>query len=148
MPNFLALALNALYYVSLSLWLGGGVALGAMTAPELFRQLPRAQAGGIFAPVLRRFARVRLIAIILAIAAAATKHFLWETHSANVWIVIRWAALTFMAVAVLYEIAALQPVHRTSAYCLDCHDDRHAEWAASSHKSVACENCHGPARTH
>lgn len=109
MPNFLALALNALYYVSLALWLGGGFALGALTAPELFRQLPRAQAGGIFAPVLRRFARVRLVAIIVAIAAAATKHFLWETHSANVWIVIRWAALTFMAVAVLYEIAALQP---------------------------------------
>ena len=46
------------------------------------------------------------------------------------------------------EIAALQPVHRTSAYCLDCHDDRHAEWSAGSHKSVACEDCHGPARTH
>jgi len=109
MPNFFALALNALYYVSLSLWLGGGIALGALTAPELFRQLPRAQAGGIFAPVLRRFARLRLVAIILAIAAAAAKHFIWETHSANIWIVIRWTALTFMAVAVLYEIASLQP---------------------------------------
>jgi hypothetical protein len=109
MPNFLALALNALYHVSLAVWLGGGIALGALAAPELFRQLPRAQAGGIFAPVLKRFARVRLVAIILAIAAAAAKHFVWETHSANIWIVIRWAALTFMAVAVLYEIAALQP---------------------------------------
>ena len=109
MPNFLALALNALYHVSLGVWLGGGIALGALAAPELFRQLPRAQAGGIFAPVLKRFARVRLVAIILAIAAAAAKHFVWETHSANIWIVIRWAALTFMAVAVLYEIAALQP---------------------------------------
>jgi cytochrome c553 len=46
------------------------------------------------------------------------------------------------------EIAALQPVHRTSAYCEDCHDDRYAEWSASSHKSVACEDCHGPASTH
>jgi hypothetical protein len=46
---------------------------------------------------------------VVAIAAAATKHLVWETHSANIWIVIRWAALTFMAVAVLYEIAALQP---------------------------------------
>lgn len=46
------------------------------------------------------------------------------------------------------EIAGLKPVHRTSSYCLDCHDDRHAEWSASSHKSVACEDCHGPARTH
>jgi cytochrome c553 len=46
------------------------------------------------------------------------------------------------------EVATLQPVHRTSSYCQDCHDDRYAEWSASSHKSVACEDCHGPARTH
>jgi cytochrome c553 len=46
------------------------------------------------------------------------------------------------------ENASLVPVHKTSAYCVDCHDDRHGEWSASSHKSVACENCHGPARTH
>jgi cytochrome c553 len=46
------------------------------------------------------------------------------------------------------EIAALQPVHRTSASCVDCHDEEHAKWSASNHKSVACEDCHGPARTH
>ncbi len=46
------------------------------------------------------------------------------------------------------EIAAQKPVHRTSAYCEDCHDERYAEWSAANHKSVACENCHGPARTH
>jgi hypothetical protein len=109
MPNFLHLALNAVYHLALALWIGGGIALGALTAPELFRQLPRAQAGGIFAPVLRRFARLRLFAILIAIAAAAAKHIVFETHSANVWIVVRWAALAFMAVAVLYEIAALQP---------------------------------------
>jgi len=109
MPNFFHLTLSALYHIALAVWLGGGIALGALTAPELFRQLPRPQAGGIFAPVLRRFARVRLVAILVAIAAAATKHFVWERHAANLWIVIRWTALTFMAVAVLYEIAVLQP---------------------------------------
>jgi cytochrome c553 len=46
------------------------------------------------------------------------------------------------------EIASLKPAHRTPAYCEDCHDDRYAEWSASSHKSVSCEDCHGPARTH
>ena len=109
MPNFFHLSVNAVYHVALAIWLGGGIALGAFTAPELFRQLPRAQAGGIFAPILRRFARIRLVAIIVAIAAAATKHLVWESHSANVWIVLRWCALTFMTAAVLYEIAALQP---------------------------------------
>lgn len=109
MPNLAALAVSALYHLALAIWLGGGIALGALTAPELFRQLPRPQAGGIFAPILRRFARLRLVSVIVAIVAAAVKHFAWETHTANGWIVIRWVALTFMTVAVLYEIAALQP---------------------------------------
>jgi len=109
MPNVFHLFVNAVYHVSLAIWLGGGIALGALTAPELFRQLPRPQAGGIFAPVLRRFARLRLVAMIVALAAAGTKHLVWETHSASGWIVARWLALTFMAVAVLYEVAALQP---------------------------------------
>jgi cytochrome c553 len=46
------------------------------------------------------------------------------------------------------EIASLQPVYMTSARCEKCHDDRYAEWSASNHKSVACEDCHGPGRRH
>lgn len=46
------------------------------------------------------------------------------------------------------ENASLTPVHRTSAYCVDCHEDEHGKWSAGNHKSVACEDCHGPARTH
>jgi hypothetical protein len=109
MPNVFYLLVNAVYHIALALWLGGGIALGALTAPELFRQLPRPQAGAIFAPTLRRFASVRLVAIIVALVAAGIKHFVWETHTSSGWIVIRWVALTFMAVAVLYEVAALQP---------------------------------------
>jgi uncharacterized membrane protein len=109
MPNFYHLTLSALYHLALAVWIGGGIALGALTAPELFRQLPRPQAGGIFGPVLRRFARLRLVAIVIAVAAAATKHLIWETHTSNVWILIRWVALAFMAVTVVYEIFSLQP---------------------------------------
>jgi len=46
------------------------------------------------------------------------------------------------------EIAALKPVYRTSAYCEGCHDEQLVKWSASNHKSVACETCHGPAKTH
>jgi uncharacterized membrane protein len=109
MPNVYHLLVSAVYHIALALWLGGGIALGALVAPELFRQLPRPQAGGIFAPVLRRFARLRLVAIVIAVAAAGVKHLVWETHTASGWIVVRWVALTFLTVAVLYEVAALQP---------------------------------------
>jgi predicted CXXCH cytochrome family protein len=46
------------------------------------------------------------------------------------------------------EIASLEPVHMTPGYCERCHDDRHAEWSAGNHRSVSCENCHGPGKGH
>jgi len=46
------------------------------------------------------------------------------------------------------EIAAHEPVYKTSAYCQACHGERHAQWSAANHKTVACEVCHGPAQKH
>src|SRR5512143_1608296 len=109
MPNILYMIVSFAYYLALALWIGGAVALGALGAPELFRQLPRAQAGGIFGPILRRFARVRLGAVTVAILAAAIRNIAWETHSANGWIVLRWLSLAILAAVVLYEIYSIEP---------------------------------------
>ena len=46
------------------------------------------------------------------------------------------------------EIASQEPVLQTARYCQDCHTERHAQWSASSHKSVTCEVCHGAAAGH
>jgi cytochrome c553 len=46
------------------------------------------------------------------------------------------------------EIAAKEPVFQGPGYCEGCHGERHAEWSANNHKSVACETCHGPAKGH
>jgi|APFre7841882590_1041340.scaffolds.fasta_scaffold02272_3 cytochrome c553 len=46
------------------------------------------------------------------------------------------------------EIAAKEPVFQGAGYCATCHGERHAEWSANNHKSVACETCHGPAKGH
>lgn len=46
------------------------------------------------------------------------------------------------------EIASLEPVYQGAAYCATCHSERHAQWSANNHKSVACETCHGPAKGH
>jgi hypothetical protein len=107
MPNWVHLVTNLVYHLGLALWIGGAVVLGALVAPGLFRALPRLQAGSIFGPVLRRFARLRLGALIATIAAAGVKHALWE-GSSTVWIALRWAALLFMAATVLYEIGSLE----------------------------------------
>jgi uncharacterized membrane protein len=128
MPNWLYLAVNVAYHLGLALWIGGAVVLGALVAPALFRALPRPEAGGLFGPILRRFARLRLAAIVLVIAAAATKHVVWETHASTLWMLLRWLAIAIMTASVVYEIyylegalaarrgdpVAFQPLHRRS----------------------------------
>ena len=107
MPNWLYLVTNLFYHLGLALWIGGAVALGAFAAPVLFKALPRQEAGAIFGPTLRRFARLRLGAIVMSIAAAGAKYVVWEKH-ATPWIAIRWLALVVLAAVVLYEIAFLE----------------------------------------
>lgn len=46
------------------------------------------------------------------------------------------------------EIAAPQPAYQGPAYCSQCHAERHTQWSGHGHKTVKCEICHGPARTH
>src|SRR5829696_343213 len=107
MPNWLYLFTNLFVHLGLAIWVGGAIVLGALAAPELFRALPRPQAGGVFGAILRKFARVRAVALVVVIAGAAAKHFLWES-GASAWIAIRWAALVVMAASLVYEIGSLE----------------------------------------
>ena len=128
MPNLLYMLVSLVYHLALALWIGGAVVLGAFVAPELFRSLPRSQAGGIFGPILRRFSRLRLSTVVLAVAAAATKRLLWESHSGNPWIAARWLALTILAAVTVYEIFSLEPAmaaHRAEMAPEGSVDDHH-----------------------
>lgn len=109
MPNWSYLAINFLYHIGLAIWIGGALVLGALVAPALFRALPRSDAGNIFGPTLRRFSRLRVIAVGLMVTAAAIKYGIWERHAASPWIAIRWVAIAALAVDVAYEIGYLEP---------------------------------------
>jgi len=41
------------------------------------------------------------------------------------------------------ELAAGEPVYKGSAFCLDCHEQRKADWSTGTHVVVQCEVCHG-----
>lgn len=43
---------------------------------------------------------------------------------------------------------AFKVKYRTAEYCKDCHGDKIALIAASPHRIINCENCHGPAVDH
>ena len=109
MPNWGYLAINFLYHLGLAVWIGGAIVLGALVAPALFRALPKGDAGNIFGPTLRRFSRLRVVAVGLVVAGAAVKYLIWERHAATAWIAIRWAAIAFLAFDVAYEIGYLEP---------------------------------------
>lgn len=110
MPNWAHLLTTLVYHLGLAIWIGGAIALGALAAPVLFGNLPRPQAGSLFGPILRRFSRLRLAALIFTIAAAAVKYLVWETHTRSVWILFRWIALGLLALIVVYELAYIEPV--------------------------------------
>jgi len=109
LPNWLYLLFHFLYTLGLAVWIGGAIALGALAAPKLFGALPRAEAGAIFGPILRRFSRVRLAAIALILIGAVVQHWKWETHASTPWIALRWAAIALMTIIVVYEITVLEP---------------------------------------
>lgn len=112
MPNWAYLLVTFLYNLSLAVWIGGTIVLGALAAPTLFAQLEsRSKAGQIFGSILRRFARLRLAALVVTIGAAAVKFVSWESGGSSqygVWVGLRWAAIVGMAAAVLYEILFLE----------------------------------------
>ena len=41
------------------------------------------------------------------------------------------------------ELAAGDPIYKGAAYCLNCHDEREADWSVGTHVTVQCEVCHG-----
>ena len=109
MPNWSYLTINFLYQVGLALWIGGSIALGVLVAPALFKALPRAEAGAIFGPTLRRFSRLRVLAVVLMVAGAAAKYIGWERNATTPLIAVRWVAIALLAMTVLYEITWLEP---------------------------------------
>jgi len=44
------------------------------------------------------------------------------------------------------ELAAGEPRYKGSAFCINCHDQRKADWLNGAHAVVQCEVCHGPYR--
>ncbi len=44
--------------------------------------------------------------------------------------------------------ASLQIQYVSSSICVNCHEDKYRMWEKGDHRTVSCENCHGPARAH
>jgi len=105
LPNWIYLIFQFLYILGLAIWIGGALALGAATAPELFKALPKQQAGAIFGPILGRFLRMRTIALLMIVVSAGARFLIWERHAVSFWLIGRWAAIVMLAWALLGEMS-------------------------------------------
>lgn len=48
----------------------------------------------------------------------------------------------------LEEIAARTPQYAGRQSCDECHSDKVQQLAKAEHKTISCESCHGPGKTH
>jgi hypothetical protein len=104
-PNWIYLFFNFLYHLGLALWIGGAVVISGIVAPAQFAAWPRHQAIVIMVPILRRFARLRLWALLMIIAGAGAKVLIWERFDLAPWLAIRWGAIVALAWALIFDLS-------------------------------------------
>jgi len=103
-PNWIYLFFNLLYHLGLALWLGGAVVISFQTSPAILAELPRFQAIVVQAAILRRFARLRLLALLMILIGAGAKFLIWERFDIAPWLAIRWGAIVALAWALIFDL--------------------------------------------
>ena len=106
--------LQFLYHLALAILVGGSLVLGTAVAPALFTSArSRAEAGTLFGNVLARFDGLAIFSVIVLAITSALKAVSFEvTGAPDARLVVRWIALTLLAVATLYSSAWANPVAR------------------------------------
>jgi len=101
------------YHLGLAVIVGGGLALGAVAAPAIFRTMrARGDAGIVFGAVLERFDGWAILSLILVVVASFLKAGAFEEDVRDPRILARYGALALVAIAVLYGAAWANPVAR------------------------------------
>lgn len=100
--------LHFLYVLSVALLVGGSTALGAVTAPTLFRVLDRGAAGVAFGAILERWDGVAILAASVLVVTTGLRAAAFEDALAA-----RFAAVLIVVVATLYSSAWANPIART-----------------------------------
>jgi hypothetical protein len=103
-PNWLYIFFNALYHLGLALWIGGVVVIWTSVSPAILGALPRFQAFVVQATILRRSARLRLLAMLMILVGASAKFLIWERFDMQPWLAVRWGAIVLMAWALIFDL--------------------------------------------
>lgn len=109
MPETLGFDLLYFFYLSsLSLLVGGSIALGSAAAPALFGTLERGEAGRAFGAILERWDGLAIVAAIALVVSAALRAAAFEIEV----VAPRWVAIAVVLLATLYASAWANPIAR------------------------------------
>jgi hypothetical protein len=103
-PNWIFIFFNGLYHLGLALWIGGVVVIWACVSPAILGALPRFQAFVVQATILRRSARLRLLALLMILVGAGAKFLIWERFDLQPWLAVRWVAIVLLAWAMIFDL--------------------------------------------
>ncbi len=127
MPNIGYTFVQFFHLLALSIWIGGTIAIGFLTAPTLIRSLPdRAVAGGVMGEILAKFDRIKGVCCVALVATSILKFINWERHW-NVWFAARYLAIVAMVCTALAAGWGIAPALRAIRSDAPAGDDVSAE---------------------
>lgn len=108
-------SLQFLYHLALAVLVGGGLVLGSVVAPAVFRGVAsRGEAGGLFGGVLARWDGLAILCVVLVVVTSILKAGAYEVNGAPEGrLIARWVLLVVLAAAVIYSSGWANPVART-----------------------------------
>lgn len=104
MPNWFYIFFNALYHLGLALWIGGVIVIWTSVSPAIRNALPQFQAFVVQAAILRRSARLRLLALLMILVGGGAKFLVWERFDLQPWLAVRWGAIVLLAWALIFDL--------------------------------------------
>jgi hypothetical protein len=102
-------AATALAVVSLALWLGGLMSLGAVAAPIVFRIVPAPLSGDAMGAVFRRFDALAVGCAVVVLGSEAVRIQARRHLGASRWDQLRAGACLAAAASAIYEAVVLSP---------------------------------------
>jgi uncharacterized membrane protein len=107
--------LQFLFHLSLAILVGGGLVLGSVAAPAIFKTMSsRGEAGTVFGAALARWDGLAILCVVLVIVTSVLKAGAYEVSGAPEGrLIARWIALALMAAAVVYSSGWANPVARS-----------------------------------
>jgi len=101
-PDALFVIVSFAIHLSLALWIGGAVFLGALAAPRVFAAAPsRTLAGEIVGGMVGAFAKLKLACMAVLVFATQFRYARWEAW--NEWMAVRFSLI---AAACALELVA------------------------------------------